>query len=808
MRRALRLAGCLAVLVATIKSAAADDLSPERVRKSLDRGVSFLKSQFRPSGDGKKASIHNTLDTSFDGGATALATLALLNAGEDPTDPLIQRALNTIRGAELKKTYVVSLQTMVLCRAQPSQDLLKIRQNVEWLQAKQIIEGPNQGGWSYPDLGGGNSAGGDPSNSQFALLALYEAEQVGVEVNSRTWRLALHYWTDLQNPDGSWGYTVRRGAQTSGTGSMTCAGIASMIIVEDRMGSADAQVVNDRIECCGRGKGENEAIKRGLIWLEKHFSAERNPGFRESVGGLVGEIWLYYYLYGVERVGRMTNRRFLGQHDWYREIARFLVRQQESTFSDSWHGTYPKGDEVIATSFAVLFLAKGRRPVLLAKLKHSATDDWNQHRGDVNNLTRYVESRWRRELTWQVVDLKAASVEDLGQTPVLYLCGSTTPLPEDPGEQQALGQKLRDYIDRGGFIFAEAYCGGTGFDRGFRRLMEAAFPEREYRLQLLQPEHPVWHAEENVDPQQLRPLLGIEYGCRTSVIYAPLHPQDDPRPSLSCLWELSRAGREQKYSQAVQDQIQAGLSIGVNVLAYATNREVQSKEEWLRNTQERSLPDHIDRGRLRVASILHPGGCTAAPRALVNLLEAAGRELDLRIDTDTKRHEIALSDPRLFDYHLVFMHGRNHFHLTDLERQQLKLFLNRGGILFADSICASEAFTQSFRQEMTALFPTQPMQLIPATDPLFTTAYRGFDITRVKRRDPAARDPNEPLAATLREVTPHLEAVKIGEQYGVIFSPFDLSCALEKQDSLECQGYTREDAARIGLNVVLYSFHQ
>ena len=93
-------------------------------------------------------------------------------------------------------------------------------------------------------------------------------------------------------------------------------------------------------------------------------------------------------------------------------------------------------------------------------------DDWNQHRGDVNNLTRYIESRWHRELTWQVVDLKAASVEDLGQTPVLYLCGSTSPLPEDPGEQQALAQKLRDYIDRGGFLFAEAYCGGDGIRPG------------------------------------------------------------------------------------------------------------------------------------------------------------------------------------------------------------------------------------------------------------------------------------------------------------------------------------------------------
>ena len=42
----------------------------------------------------------------------------------------------------------------------------------------------------------------------------------------------------------------------------------------------------------------------------------------------------------------------------------------------------------------------------------------------------------------------------------------------------------------------------------------------------------------------------------------------------------------------------------------------------------------------------------------------------------------------------------------------------------------------------------------------------------------------------------------------MIFSPYDLSFALEKQDSLECQGYIREDAARIGQNVLLYSLHE
>jgi len=42
----------------------------------------------------------------------------------------------------------------------------------------------------------------------------------------------------------------------------------------------------------------------------------------------------------------------------------------------------------------------------------------------------------------------------------------------------------------------------------------------------------------------------------------------------------------------------------------------------------------------------------------------------------------------------------------------------------------------------------------------------------------------------------------------VIFSPYDISCALEQHESFGCRGYTRQDAARIGLNVLVYSLNQ
>ena len=624
MRAILAVSAALGGLVVSTAPAVPQEITAQDVQEAIQKGADYLRGRQSPIGTWNEWQTGGV--SSQPGGVSALVALALLNSGADPAEPVIQRSLAKIRTSTPSYTYVVSLQTMVLCRAQPEQDLLTIRRNVRWLEAKQITTGQRKGGWSYP------MGVGDNSNSQFALLALFEAEQVGVEVNSQTWRLAKSYWEDGQNPDGSWGYQ----RDTPGTGSMTCAGIASMVISDDRVGGLDAKIEGDRIDCCQRDRGNNDRIVRALEWMGRHFSITNNPGSPRL-------LWHYYYLYGLERVGRMTAHRFIGGHDWYREGADFLVRQQDK-LSGYWRASSPAEDDPeIASSLALLFLSKGRRPVLVAKLKHGQGDDWNQHRNDVANLTRYVESRWKRDLTWQVVDLPKASIDDLVQTPVLYLAGNESPWPKSATEQDALAAKIRGYLDRGGFLFAEGCCGSADFDSGFRRLIEKVFPEPEYRLRLLPPEHPVWFAEEEVAPSQVRPLLGIDFGCRTSVVYVP-PDEKQPRPSLSCLWELSRRGRGQQVGRTVEAQLKAGLSIGINVLAYATNREVRSKEFFFRPQADKLATDKVQRGRVRVACVRHPGGCSAAPRALTNLLEATAHESNLRVDAEQR--EVTLSTTR------------------------------------------------------------------------------------------------------------------------------------------------------------------
>ncbi|HLA83401.1 MAG TPA: DUF4159 domain-containing protein [Thermoguttaceae bacterium] len=804
MKRMILLLTVVAVLIGGIAPTLRAEVTADQVRAALDNGIKHLK---------KKQNKRNGTWPDyggFTGGVTSLCTLALLNAGVGPEDPDVRSALQWLRSQQFDKTYVVSLQTMVFCRAEPAKDLLLIQRNVDWLERNQIVDGPFRGAWSYP-APGIISRMGDNSNSQFAVLALGDAERAGARVDERTWRLAKSHWTAAQNTDGSWGYRKRLGdAETPGTGSMTCAGIASLIITNDATGRLDATVSGERIQGCRRAAGQDEAVEKGVRWLARNFSITRNPGQGDN-------LWVLYYLYGLERVGRMTAERFIGRHDWYREGADHLIHwyQDESDLPlagdaivpDYWVGArHAEQNDLIATSLALLFLSKGRWPVLLAKAKFGPDEDWNQHRHDAANLTRYVESKWKQDMTWQVVDLDLAGVDDLIQSPVIYMTGRRNPMPSDEAGRRRMAEKLRGFLDRGGFLLAEPTCDGREFDRGFRELMRLVFPEPEYQLRLLDAAHPIWHAEEMVKPDGLRPLLGIDFGCRTSVVYAPPDPPGHPRASLSCLWELSRPPRGTTYPKSVQAQIDAARALGINILAYATNRELRSKDDMPHVRVHDDRDPLAQRGQLAVASIRHPGGCNAAPRAVVRLLEEAEDKLHLR--TAAEERLINLTDDELFDYHLVFMHGRTAFRLTDAERKRLAQYVERGGMVLADSICASKPFTDSFRREMAAIFPDRKLTRLVQADPLLTPAYGGYDLKLVTRNDPQASDAKGPLRANKQKVVPTLEGVKLGDRWGVIFSPYDISCALEKHNSLECQGYTQEDAARIALNVLLYSLQQ
>ncbi len=164
---------------ASLAPPARADVTAEQVRDAIDRGVTYLRRQQFPDGSWQE------IAPIMAGGVTSLCTMALLNAGVPKDDPQIQSALNILRQIPPVSNYPTALQTMVFAMAEPEKDIQLLRRNVRWIEEQQKRDAAHRGMWSYP-LGNG-----DNSNSQFAILALYEAQRAGVAVNRQTLRTAL-----------------------------------------------------------------------------------------------------------------------------------------------------------------------------------------------------------------------------------------------------------------------------------------------------------------------------------------------------------------------------------------------------------------------------------------------------------------------------------------------------------------------------------------------------------------------------------------------------------------------------------------
>jgi hypothetical protein len=777
----------------------AEDLST-RVHSAVEQAKSFLVN--KQQNDGSWAAQTRA---QWQTGITSVVLLALINAGMTADDPVIERGLNYLRALKQPKvvtTYEISLMIMVFAAAKDGQrDKARILTLAHNLEAGQRKRGDYAGCWSYfcvkTPLDARNSGrNGDHSNSQFAILGLRDAAHAGVQVDRQIWKRAEHHWRTHQNADGGWGYHVK----SSSSGSMTVAGIATLVIT-DSMLQEDKDLNADGTPSCCPDEKPDRALERGHHWMENRFSVGHNPGH---------SAWLLYYLYGLERAGRLSGRRFFGEHDWYREGAKFLVDRQHRR-QGYWPGVGGmEKDPVVGTSLALLFLSKGLAPVLINKLQYgppaagrgneTQQSNWNVYPHDVRNLTELISGlpKWPKLLTWQVVELdkmvQHGGVEDLLQSPVLYLSGRDVPQILDQPRQVEL---LKEYVNQGGFLFAVANCNSAGFDDGIRELVRHMFPGGEANLRPLKADHPIFRSEYLLDPETVA-LEGAEFGCRTAIVYSPT--------DLSCLWDKWALQDPPRRNAKAKAMITKATRIGVNVVAYATGRELADKlTQQERHNVDEKPQDRVERGLVKIAKLRHTGEWDVAPRALRNLLLALNETVGLAASPKTKN--LLASDRNIFRYPLVYMHGRNRFQLSKQEREQLALYLERGGLLFADACCGAPQFDRSFRDLMAQLFPDRSLKRIPPKHELFT-AQVGHEIREVRRRVPAADGANLELTSVLKKGEPFLEGIEFDGRFAVVYSKYDISCALEHQASLACSGYLPEDAMKIAVNVVLYGLLQ
>lgn len=729
-----------AVLLAVLTfplSARAQAVTGEDVRTAMATAIQWLQRTQRA--DGRWA------DVSQEGGSTALATLALLNAGVSPQDEAMQRAIEATRRIDLKQTYTVSLKIQALAAADPGRYRKEIQDAARWLSSAQARNGM----WGY-DARPGHT---DFSNSQFALLGLHEAARAGAEVHDRVWRAAERSWVQSQLADGGWSYTPRGSA----TGSMTTAGLASLYITGNTlsMRRRPGASPEGRVICCGQYT-EYKPIARGLDWLAENFSVQENPGR----GG-----WYYYYMYGLERVGILSGLRFIGDHDWYREGAAQLIRQQRPD------GRWESYSGIVDTAFGLLFLAKGHKPVLFHKLAWSADRRWNLTHNDLNTLVSFIGNRLGDPPSWELATLDEPA-ESWLTAPILYFNGNDFPRL-DPEHVE----KLKAFIAQGGTLLAVASCTGEKFREGFTRFAREAFPE--YPLHRVDPEHPVFRTVFKVDAKAFE-LWAMDIGCRTSVFFSP--------HDLACLWEHPN----------IPGKSVPALELGTNLAAYATGMEpLPDKLDVVRlaaNRGDEPLPTP-PRGALHIGQLMHNGDWRPDAHVIRNL--AAYLHEQMGVDVVPRYQALRAGDEVMTQHPILFMTGHFSFELAADEIAALRAHLLRGGFLLAEACCGRQAFDASFRKLATALFPDVPLKPLPPTHPVIAGA-PGIPLPEVKYRPAVVAE--QPSLKHVR-----LEGIEADGRTVVIYSPYGIGCGIDGHACFACRGLVPDDAKRLAGNIILYA---
>ena len=741
MRRMGMLAGSLVLagaccLPARAQAPAAAGVSlDEAVQKAIDKGVAYIWSQRRddgtwpPHGGGRGA---------YTVGPTALAAYALLESGVSPQEERMAKTIEWLAKNDDNMNYSVDLRCqvwLIVNRQTRNKYIKEFEADVKAL-VKEGIRWEGKYTYEVPCPGGGGQF--DNSNCQFGVLGVWAGARANMEfIEDKYWWKVAKLWIGRQCPDGGWAY-LDTGQQ--GNASMTAAGVATLFVCTDNLLSEAF------IKCDVSQRPEIKNIDRGLAWLDEHFedTIRVKSEFRSQITGLE------YYLYCLERVGLASGYKYFGASDWYKRGAAALLKQQES--DGAWRGGF--GGVEQATAFSLLFLIRGRNPVLLNKLQFNG--DWNNRPRALASLTEWMSRAFEGTVNWQIINMKAP-VSEWHDAPILFLTGSKAPTFSD--EELA---KIKSYVLQGGTILSVTECSGAAFNKGMRVAYQKMFPD--YEMKPVEKDH----ALNNIQFQlKGKPKFHmVSNGIRPLAI----HVEED----MSLPWQTRMTSTEPWAYEAA-----------ANVCLYVTDKgsmRARGVNHWP------EPPAGSPSKKVKVARLKYAGNWDPEPLAY----ERMGRLLAQEAGIGLEVAETEIKDLAGAGAAVAAITGTGALQVSEAEKAALKKFVEGGGLLLIDAAGGSRAFAESAEGVIGEVFGAAAIKRLSADSP----AYSAKEIKDFRyRRQAKAR-----LAGAKG---PQLQGVTVGGKLAVVFSREDLTGGLVGYASFACDGYAPQTAYEILRNVMM-----
>jgi hypothetical protein len=778
---------CLVAIAITCRPAAA--ATPQEVDEAIKKAKAYLYKQIKT--DNCETVAKPTLDDGKGqasvaawqyGGVTATAVYGLLSAGDNPkNEPKLKAAVEWLKNADIHGHYASGMRAQVWHLLKDEREAkLSSKKDFELLLRSLIGNGPGTGFYPYyTDLKGVPQKDWyDRSVSQISVLGMWACEQAGQEVPLLYWQVVDAAWKKAQKPSGAWNYKDDAKFNVGESGTMTAAGIATLFITQDYLLNSQF----GRWSVC-KGGERNEWIERGLAWMDQHA-----PKLLTAGGG-----HYYYQLYGIERIGVASGRKYFGTTDWYAVGAESLVRKQNK--DGSW-GTEEKTHNprsVPDTVFSILFLVRGRAPVVMNKLEYEVAapaaaapvstaakpddkarkpttipDPWNQRPRDVANFASWAGKMTEEYLNWQVVNLKVAAA-DLHDAPILYIAGSY-PLNFNAEEIK----KLRQFCEGGGMILGNADCGNANFTKSFIELGHELFPH--YEMRELEKTHPIYMDQmfrSNRWKTQPR-VMGLSNGVRELMLLIP-------EADLGKWFQLRSEKTKLEMYELMQDIFLYSVDkkgLQERGTTYIVKKNTKVSPEKTLSVARLLVGDNSDP---------EPGGWRRMAAILHNTAKL-----------DVKTEEIRLGQGKLAGFHFAHLTGTTKFKFTDEGKAELKEWVQKGGTLLVDAAGGSNDFATSAEKELAALFGgggenNELGQILPPENEIYSAhkidkfSYRQF--VRGK------------ISGGLN--VPRVRAIMVDGRPGVLYSREDLSAGMVGEEVDGVLGYTPETATSIVRNIVL-----
>ena len=788
--------------------------SDEAVERAIAKGIKYLLSRQKPDGSWQHFTGHVQHQES---GPTALCVYALLESGVSVQNAKIVKALNWLVKHPSGMTYSVA------CRANAwlSANMQSRGKYAQYLSndARILWNAATNGAYNYSAAPGSASKRYDNSNSQFGLLGVWAKEQWDGEVPTQYWQVVMRHWEQTQLGDGGWTYGGKHAKKGAAKGTMTAGGVASLFVCFDNLFAA--KFVN-----CGR-KMDYKPIERGLAWFDKNFA--------RTVRDVTGQKQGYYYLYGIERVGLAAGYKYFGTQDWYKIGAMKLIANQRgngswlNTISGQVNqepkpkpkppakdakgkdakgkngakkkqasvdpGTGPwevfaakkpaakkpaakakrpesRPMDIINTCFSLLFLIRGRQPVLFNKLEFDS--DWNNRPRDLASLTRWITKTFERTVNWQIVNLKVP-VRELHDAPLLYISAS-----KDPKFTKQQLAKLRRYVQEGGCLFSVTECGGKAFDDGIRKVYAKLFPE--YELVPVGKDHPIYKAHFTLAGMPKISILSN--GVRPLAV----HTETD----LSKAWQL-RNTATQKYT------FEAAANIYMYVTDYGSLRH-RGTSHW--PAKKPGSPKQT----IEIVRLKNSGNCNPEPLAFERFALLMHNEAGITVKATSPR---AIASLGKGDGKIAVMTGTGEFTLSSKEEQAIKSFVEGGGTLVVDAAGGPKfkedantqvgrmvGFSAAAERAIEDIFGAGSLRQMSMTSPVLGASGKSLADVKYRRRTRKRLGGNNGA---------NLKTVLIGSRPGVIYSREDITAGLVGFESSTVDGYAPDSAFAVMRNIVLHA---